>query len=133
MTASIPEAYADLLQDEKRALAVLTTILPDGSPQATPVWFDFAEGRLRVNTARGRTKDRNMTDRPVVALCILDPQNPYRYLQVRGRVVGADEAGGRAHIDRLAHKYQGKAKFEGPATDQRVIFIIEPIAVQAMG
>jgi hypothetical protein len=121
------------LQDEKKAFAVLSTIQPDGSPQATPVWFDVADGRLRVNTARGRIKDRNMTDRPVVALCIMDPQNPYRYLQVRGRVVGTDEAGGRAHIDRLAGKYQGKARFDGPMTDQRVIFFIEPAAVEAMG
>jgi hypothetical protein len=107
--------------------------MPDGSPQATPVWFDVADGRLRVNTARGRVKDRNMTERPVVALCILDPQNPYRYLQVRGRIISTDEAGGRAHIDRLSLKYLGKAKFDGPASDQRVIFLIEPTAVQATG
>jgi PPOX class probable F420-dependent enzyme len=133
MTASIPESHADLLRDEKKAFAVLTTIQPDGSPQATPVWFDAADGRLRVNTARGRVKDRNMTERPVVTLCILDPQDPYRYLQVRGRVVGADETGGRAHIDRLAHKYLGRSTYPGPATEQRVMFLIEPIAVQVSG
>lgn len=133
MTVLIPESHAELLQDEKKAFAVLTTIMPDGSPQATPVWFDVADGRLRVNTARGRVKDRNMTERPVVVLCILDPQDPYRYLQVRGRVVGADETGGQAHIDRLAHKYLGKSSYPGPATEQRVMFVIEPTAVQAMG
>jgi PPOX class probable F420-dependent enzyme len=129
----IPKSHVDLLEDKKRAFAVLATTFSDGSPQATPVWFDVADGRLRVNTARGRTKDRNMTRRPTVALCILDPQNPYRYLQVRGRVVETDEAGGRAHIDRLASKYQGKARYEGPATERRVIYVIEPISAQAMG
>jgi hypothetical protein len=133
MLKTVPKSHIDLLQDEKRAFAVLATSFPNGSPQATPVWFDVADGRLRVNTARGRTKDRNMTERPLVALCILDPQNPYRYLQVRGRVVATDEAGGRAHIDRLAYKYQGKAKYDGPATDQRVIYLIEPTSAQAMG
>lgn len=133
MMVSFPKAYADLLKDETKALAVLATILPDGTPQATPVWFDVEDGKLRVNTARGRTKDRNMTERPGVALCILDPHNPYRYLQVRGKVVDADEAAGRAHIDRLAYKYQGKPRFDGPADQQRVMYTIEPTAVQAAG
>jgi PPOX class probable F420-dependent enzyme len=133
MAVPIPESHADLLQDEKKAFAVLATIQPDASPQATVVWFDVADGHLRVNTARGRVKDRNMSSRPTVALCIFDPQNPYRYLQVRGRIVRIDEAGGRAHIDRLSFKYLGKAKFDGPASDQRVIFFIEPTGVQATG
>lgn len=133
MAVPIPDSHVDLLQDEKKAFAVLATIQPDGTPQATVVWFDVADGRFRVNTARGRVKDRNMSARATVALCILDPQNPYRYLQVRGRIVSSDESGGRAHIDRLSLKYLGKPKFDGPASDQRVIFLIEPTAVQATG
>ena len=81
---AIPENYVDLLQ--KKAFASLATVMPDGSPQVTPVWFDYDGGMIRVNTARGRVKANNMHEGSAVALAIVDPDNPYRYLQVRGRV-----------------------------------------------
>jgi PPOX class probable F420-dependent enzyme len=109
----IPESHRELFLDATRAFAALATSMTDGSPQATPVWFDVEEGLIRVNTARGRAKVRNMTYRPRIALAILDPANPYRYLQIRGTVIDATEESARQHIDRLAQKYLGKNAIRG--------------------
>ena len=131
--ADIPEKFLDLLGD-KKAFAHLATIMPDGTPQVTPVWFDYVNGVLRVNTAKGRVKARNMQVGAPVALSILDPDNPYRYLQVRGRITTATEAGADAHIDSLAKKYLGKDKYPfGQPGEVRVTFEIEPGATQVMG
>src|SRR5258708_34258994 len=101
----IPEIYLDLLL-EKRAFAHLATVMPDGSPQNTPVWFDYTDGKIRVNSARGRVKTRNMQLGAKVALSILDPDNPARYVQLRGTVarVRHDEVVA-AQLERLTHKY----------------------------
>ncbi|HVC61719.1 MAG TPA: PPOX class F420-dependent oxidoreductase [Acetobacteraceae bacterium] len=129
----IPAAYMDLLQ-QKKTFAHLATVMKDGSPQVTPVWFDYTDGHVRVNTAKGRTKARNMQEGSRVALSILDPDNAYRYLQIRGRVVRATEEGASAHIDSLAKKYLGKDKypFSQPG-EVRIMYEIEPLAAQAMG
>ena len=81
----IPDVYMELLL-EKKAIAHLATVMPDGSPQNTPVWFDFEGGKVRVNSALGRTKVRNMKMGAKVALSIMDPDNPDRYVQLRGTV-----------------------------------------------
>jgi PPOX class probable F420-dependent enzyme len=83
--ATIPEKYLDLLE-QKKAFASLATTMPDGSPQVTPVWFDYKNGIVRVNTAKGRVKARNLKEGAAVALAIIDPDNPYRYIQLRGHV-----------------------------------------------
>ena len=131
--ADIPEKFLDLLGD-KKAFAHLATIMPDGTPQVTPVWFDYVNGVLRVNTAKGRVKARNMQVGAAVALSILDPDNPYRYLQVRGRVTTATEAGADAHIDSLAKKYLDKDQypFRQPG-EVRIMYEIEPRRVNTMG
>lgn len=129
----LPEAFLDLLQT-KKAFANLATVMPDGSPQVTPVWFDYAGGHLRVNTAKGRVKARNMKQGAAVALAIMDPDNPYRYIQVRGRVARVVEEGADAHIDALAKKYLGQEKYPyGKPGEVRVIYEIEPAAAQVMG
>jgi hypothetical protein len=129
----IPAGFQDLLSD-KKAFAHLATIMPDGSPQVTPVWFDYTNGRIRVNTAKGRVKARNMTEGSRVALAILDPDNAYRYLQVRGKIAQVTEAGAKEHIDSLAKKYLGKDVYPWHnARDVRVIYEIEPVSVQTMG
>ena len=94
---TIPEAYRDLFG--KKAFAHLATVDRNNAPQVTPVWCDFDGTHVRINTARGRVKDRNLQRNPHVALSLLDPDNPYRYLQVRGRVVEMTEQGADAHID----------------------------------
>ena len=129
----IPAAFQDLLTNP-RAFAHLATIMPDGSPQVTPVWFDAANGRIRVNTAKGRVKARNMPEGARVALSILDPDNSYRYLQIRGVVAHVTEAAALAHIDGLAKKYLGKDVYPWHnAKDTRTIHEIEPVSVQTMG
>jgi PPOX class probable F420-dependent enzyme len=123
----------DLLQ-QKKAFANLATVMKDGSPQVTPVWFDYTNGHVRVNTAKGRVKARTLREGARVALAILDPDNPYRYLQIRGQVVSVTEQGAEAHIDSLAKKYLGKDKYPySQPGDVRIMYEIEPLAVQVMG
>jgi PPOX class probable F420-dependent enzyme len=131
--ATIPTEYLDLLQ-QKKAFADLATVMPDGTPQVTPVWFDYTGGVIRVNSAKGRTKTRNMKEGAPVALSIMDPDNAYRYLQVRGKVTRATEEGASAHIDSLAKKYLGQDKYPWSRPGEvRVTFEITPSAVQVMG
>ena len=131
--ASIPEDYLDLLQ-QKKALASLATIMPDGTPQVTPVWVDYRDGKVLVNTAKGRVKARNMAPGARVALSVTDPDNPYRYLQVRGVVSCVTEAGADAHIDAMAKKYLGQDKYPwSKPGDVRVIYEIDPERVSGMG
>jgi PPOX class probable F420-dependent enzyme len=131
--ATIPDKYLDLL-GTKKAFANLATVMPDGSPQVTPVWFDYTAGKIRVNTARGRVKARNMKEGSDVALAIMDPDNAYRYIQVRGKVVRETEQGADAHIDSLAKKYMGLDQYPFREAGQiRVIYEIEPRSVSTMG
>ncbi|KAF0108681.1 MAG: pyridoxamine 5'-phosphate oxidase-related FMN-binding protein [Anaerolineaceae bacterium] len=108
---SIPESHHDLLKDETKAFVYLATINKDGSPQVTPVWFNADGEYILINSAKGRVKDRNMRSRPNVALCIQDPANPYRYLQIQGKVTEITEQGADEHIDALAFKYLGQDKY----------------------
>ncbi len=130
----IPESHRDLLKDEKRAFVYLGTQMADGSPQVTPVWFNTDGEFILINSAKGRVKDKNMRKRPVVALCIQDPADPYRYLQVRGRVVEITEEGADAHIDALAGKYTGNFVYQHHQPGvKRVIYKIAPDMIDAHG
>jgi PPOX class probable F420-dependent enzyme len=131
MADPIPSQFLDLFQ--KKAFASLATVMPDGTPQVTPVWVDYDAGRVIVNSARGRRKDKNMKVGANVALAIMDPDNPYRHLQVRGRVSEVTEQGADAHIDRMAKKYLGKDKypFRQPG-EVRVIYRITPTSSTGM-
>jgi PPOX class probable F420-dependent enzyme len=129
----IPETFQDLMTT-KKALANLATVMPDGSPQVTPVWFDVAGDKVRVNSAKGRVKSRNMTEGAKVALSIVDPDNAYRYIQIRGVVSRVTEDGAEAHIDALAKKYMGKDKYPfRTAGEVRLMFEITPSKAQVMG
>jgi PPOX class probable F420-dependent enzyme len=132
MSQSIPEKYRDLFS--KRAFASLATLMPDGSSQVTPVWVDLEGDLVVVNTARGRQKDKNMRRDPRVALAIIDPENPYRYLEIRGRVAEITEEGADPHIDKMAKKYLGADKYPyRQPSETRVIFKIQPERVNTMG
>ena len=134
MSATIPDAFRPLLGDDVKAFASLGTLMPDGSPQVTPVWFDTQGDKIRINSAKGRVKDRNMRREPRVALAIIDPSNPYRYLQIRGRVEHITEEGADPHIDRLAKKYMGADTYPfRQAGEVRVIYVIRPERVTTMG
>src|SRR5581483_3970226 len=100
MSKAIPEKYEDLLR--KRAFASLATLMPSGSPQVTPVWCDYDGTHILVNSALGRQKDRNIRRDPRVAVAIIDPDNPYRYLEIRGKVSEITQNGADVHIDRMA-------------------------------
>jgi PPOX class probable F420-dependent enzyme len=130
--ATIPASHADLLS--KPAFANLATLNPDGSPQVTPVWVDFDGSHVIVNTARGRVKAKNLAHEPRVALSIADPENPYRYLGLQGRVVEMTEKGGDAHIDKMAKKYLGKDSYPfRKAGEVRIIVKIAPDKVHTNG
>ncbi len=120
-----PEKYLDLFQPETKAHLFLATIMPDGSPQVTPVWFDTDGEYILINTNEGRVKDRNMKERPRVAMVIQDPADPFRYLQIRGEVVGYTREGADEHIDTLSRRYRGKPWDYRPE-QKRIIFKIRP-------
>lgn len=132
MAQTIPDNFRDLL--DKKAFAMLATVMSDGSPQVTPVWVDFDGTHLRFNSARGRVKDKNIRRDPRVALTLQDPDNPYRYLQVRGRVVDITEEGADQHIDKLTKKYmdQDTYPYRQPG-EVRVTYRIAPEKVSSIG
>ena len=132
MPEVIPEQYRDLFN--KKAFASLTTLMPDGSPQTTPVWCDIDGDLVMFNSAKGRQKDRNVRRDPRVALAIIDPDNPYRYMEIRGKVVEITEQGADAHIDKMAKKYLGKDTYPfRQAGEVRVIYKIRPEHASTMG
>ena len=130
---TVPEEYRDLLSDEKKAFAFLATTMSDGSPQVTPVWFNTDGEYLLVNSAEGRVKDRNMRINPEVAIAIVDPQDPYRYIQIRGKVSAITTRGARDHINLLSKKYLGEDVYSGPPSEQRVTYKISFKKVNGMG
>ena len=128
----IPEKLQDLLTDEKKAFVYLATTMADGTPQVTPIWFNTDGENILINSAAGRIKDRNMRARANVALCIADPSNAYRYLQIRGKVIEITTNGADDHIDALAFKYTGKEKYPNrKAGEQRVTYKILPTKIDA--
>jgi PPOX class probable F420-dependent enzyme len=130
----VPDSHRDLLADETKAFLYLATLNRDGSPQVTPVWFDTDGESILLNSAKGRVKDRNMRRDGRVALCIADPANPYRYLQIQGRVVEITESGADEHIDRLMFKYRGQRTYPYRAPGEvRVTYRVKIEKVDAHG
>lgn len=133
MAETIPAPYHDLLT-EKKTIVHLATIMPDGTPQVSPVWVDFDGEHVLINSARGRVKDENMERNPNVALSMTDPDNAYRRLLIRGRVVAITEEGADAHIDKLSKKYTGREKYQSRTPgESRVIYRILPESISAAG
>ncbi|HEY3135023.1 MAG TPA: PPOX class F420-dependent oxidoreductase [Blastocatellia bacterium] len=132
MAGVISEKYLDLF--DKKAFAHLATLMPDGTPQVTPVWCDYDGTYVLFNSAKGRQKDKNIRRNPAVALSLQDPDNPYRYLEVRGRVAEITEEGADQHIDKLAKKYLGVEKYPGRQPGEvRVIYKVKPEHTTHMG
>jgi PPOX class probable F420-dependent enzyme len=131
-SSEIPSAYLDLFK--KQTFAHLATLMPDGSPQVTPVWIDYDGQHVVFNTAADRQKDLNLQRDGRVALSMTDPDNAYRYLEVRGRVVERTTTGADAHIDAMAKKYLGKDKYPWrSASEVRVVYKIQPEHTTSMG
>jgi len=132
MSQIIPQTHTDLF--EKQAFGNLGTLMKDGSPQVTPVWVDYDGTYVRFNSAKGRVKDVNIRRDPRVSITLQDPANPYRYLEIRGRVVEITENGADDHINKLSQKYLGKPvyPFRQPG-EVRVTYKIEPQKISSMG
>lgn len=132
MTSSIPESHADLLT--KPALAHVATIGPEGEPQSNPVWFDARDGALLFSQTTTRQKVRNLERDPRIALSIVDPDNPYRYLEIRGRVERIDPDPDNAFINAMAKKYLGQDVYPWHRPeDQRVVVVVRPERTTQMG
>jgi PPOX class probable F420-dependent enzyme len=131
MTMNIPESHQDLLTDEKKAFAYLATNMPDGSPQLTALWFNTDGEHILFNTGEKRVKTRNIEQDPRVAVAIYDPENPYRYIQLRGRIETTAE-GATEQVHEISRKYTGK-DFELREGDPRVIYKMTPEHVFAWG
>ena len=131
MSTVIPSKMVDLFK--KKALAHLATLMPDGAPQVTPVWCEFDGRHVLINTAVGRQKDKNLERDGRVALSLTDPENPYRYLEVRGRVVERSTTGADAHINHLSQKYLGTDYPYNQPNETRVMYRILPERVTTMG
>jgi PPOX class probable F420-dependent enzyme len=128
---TVPEQYRDIF--DKRSFAHVATLDPDGAPQVTPVWVAYDGEYVLINSARGRKKDRNLRERPRVALSVQDPDNPYRYVGLQGRVVDVTEEGAAEMMDGFAHKYWGRDKYPLREGEVRVIYRIAPESVWTMG
>lgn len=122
-----PEKYLDLLKPETKAILFLATVNADGTPQLSPVWFDSDENHILINTNEGRHKDRNMKARPnQITMVIQDPNNPYRYLGIKGKVVSSTTENADEHINMLSLRYDNEV-WKYRAEQKRIIFKIEPI------
>ena len=131
--AVIPESHADLVT---RALpAVLVTLMPDGRPQASIVWFAHDDGRLSLNTEDGRQKVRNMAADPRVTLLITDPEDQHRYIELRCDVIGVHSDGALEHRAELDRRYLGPDHWTDPSKDggERVIVDLLPVRINAYG
>ena len=123
--APIPESFHDLF--ERKTFAHVVTLFPNGAPHASPVWVDYdaADNRVLVNTERHRQKARNVERNPAVAVSMLDPDDPYRYLSVTGAVEETTTDGAREHIEQLAQRYVG-GEYPSEIVSERVLFRIRP-------
>src|SRR6266852_1489471 len=132
MRQVIPQSHADLL--EKPAFGNLGTLMKDGSPQVTPVWVDYDGKFVRFNSAKGRVKDKNIRRDPRVSISLQDPANPYRYLEIRVRVVEITENGAHEHSNKLWQRYLGKPVYQCRQSGEvRVTYKIQPGTVSSMG
>jgi PPOX class probable F420-dependent enzyme len=131
-TTVIPESHADLL--ESKALAHIATLGPDGEPQVNPVWFDWDGQHLMFSQTTTRQKVRNLERDNRIALSIVDPENPYRYLEIRGTVVRVDPDPDKAFIDKMAQKYLGVEQYPwNQPNDERLIMVVKPEHTTTMG
>lgn len=128
----IPETHADILK--KKGIAHLASLGPDGEPQSHPVWYDHRDGELLISTTKSRQKYRNVRRDPRVAVSITDPDNPYRYLEVRGEVTEIEDDESKQFIDDLAAKYLDADEYPDKQEDaERVVIHITPEHAATMG
>ena len=131
-SSRIPEGYEDLL--ETNALVHVATIGPDGEPQNNPVWFDWDGEHVKFSQTKTRQKYKNVSRDPRLALSIVDPENPYRYIEIRGEVKKVEEDPDNNFINAMAKKYLGldEYPYHQPG-DERIVVYVEPGHTTQMG
>lgn len=129
---ALPAEYADIF--DKQSFWHVATTGPDGNPQSSPVWATFDGTHIKFSLTRSRQKFRNLDANPAIALSATDPDNSYRYLEVRGRLVAVEDDTDLAFLNSMANKYMGldEYPYHRPG-DERVVMVIEPTATTAMG
>lgn len=130
-TQQLPQAAIELLRGKN--FGNLATLMPDGSPQVTPVWVDTDGTYVLVNTSQGRQKARNLERNARVAIDVLSQENPYKYLQVRGHVADMTSEGAEEQIHAMAKKYQDADRYPLQPGEQRILIKIAPDKVQVSG
>jgi PPOX class probable F420-dependent enzyme len=130
MIQPIPESHQDLIDGPYNA--ALTTVMPDGQPQTTPVWCNRKDNYILVNTMRGFRKEKNMRANPRVTLLAYDPRNPLRHIEIRGVVVEMTEQGALDHLDELTRLYLAKpdARFFGDSVPAELQSSYTPVRVR---
>ncbi len=124
-TNQITEPMSKLFRGKN--FAFVSTLMEDGSPQVTPTWVDIENGNIIVNTAEGRVKHKNISRDPRIAICVIDQNNPYHMVTVRGRVVEQTNEGADRHVDKLTKKYLGVDKYPlRSPNEKRIIIKIKP-------
>ena len=130
-TGAVPQSHADIL--DQKVLAHVATIGPDGEPQNNPVWFDHQDGLIRFSQTTTRQKMRNLERDPRIALSIVDENNPYRYLEIRGTVERIDPYPDYAFINSMAKKYTGEDAYTYRPQDERIVIVVRPEHTTQMG
>ncbi len=121
----IPDSHKDLL--ESMALAHVATLGPSGEPQSNPVWFDWDGEHVRFSQTKTRQKYRNAKRDPRIALSLVDPEDPYRYLEIRGVVERIEEDPELAFINSMSKKYRGEDEYRNHRPgDERVVVFVRP-------
>lgn len=129
-TAALSENHRRFL--ENPYVGVVTTIRPDGSPHSTVVWVDVDDEGVSFNTEVGRAKPRYLGQNPHVALLVIDPNDPYKWVSISGRAEMTNE-GAREQIDRLAKKYLGKDEYPWHTEADRITVRIHPETIDSSG
>lgn len=128
----IPQGYRDLL--ETTALIHVATIGPDGEPQSNPVWFDWDGEHIKFSQTKTRQKYKNVERDPRIAVSLVDPENPYRYLEVRGEVTEVEEDPDNDFINAMAKKYLGMEEYPyHQPGDERIVLYVKPEHTTQMG
>lgn len=135
MTETIPQNFQDLL--EASVPVMLTTVMPDGQPQASPVWCLWEDGHIKISTTHDRQKAKNLREYPQATVLAIDPENQFRYLEVRGQAHISDEDP-VAFVNRVAQSYVNQPYYGGvmpedhPEQERRIVVSIRPTHVNAI-
>jgi hypothetical protein len=124
----IPESHHDLVSEDSKAIAYLATTLSDGAPVISPVWFGIIDEQIAVFSSASSLKAKNMQARPHVSVVLQDPNDPYRYVQIRGRYVNSISKDAREFLDKISRRYIGKDYPEATSEDS-LILLIQPTRV----